>query len=179
MSYSCRATLASCPPTDSPPPPCLPSRPLQVLALRDEHIRVLQDEQQVFDLGQHYLQASSQKLLPAASGAVGGGANALMLTSGAPGSALMAGGSMGVLTTRWVGWVRTRLPAGMMGREGGAAALGAHACLLPGRGGARLRTHALLGWVPPSLLCAPPSSHASRRLCAPRPTPARAARSRR
>jgi hypothetical protein len=30
----------------------------KVLALRDEHIRVLQDEQQVFDLGAHYLQHS-------------------------------------------------------------------------------------------------------------------------
>ncbi|KAH7622563.1 hypothetical protein Ndes2526B_g03397 [Nannochloris sp. 'desiccata'] len=41
----------------------------KVLALRDEHIRVLQDEQHVFDLGSHYLQqqaigaASQQKML--------------------------------------------------------------------------------------------------------------------
>ncbi|GAB4819372.1 hypothetical protein N2152v2_006418 [Parachlorella kessleri] len=35
----------------------------KVLALRDEHIRVLQDEQQVFDLGNHYLQASGQKMI--------------------------------------------------------------------------------------------------------------------
>lgn len=41
----------------------------KVLALRDEHIRLLQDEQQVFDLGSHYLQqgsvTSGQKLLGA------------------------------------------------------------------------------------------------------------------
>lgn len=35
----------------------------KVLALRDEHIRVLQDEQHVFDLGNHYLQTSNPKLL--------------------------------------------------------------------------------------------------------------------
>lgn len=43
----------------------------KVLALRDEHIRVLQDEQQVFDLGSHFLQNSAPcgapKLLPGRS----------------------------------------------------------------------------------------------------------------
>ncbi|KAI3437838.1 hypothetical protein D9Q98_000284 [Chlorella vulgaris] len=47
----------------------------KVLALRDEHIRMLQDEQQVFDLGNHYLQSSNQKLLTGGSSAV----NALAL----------------------------------------------------------------------------------------------------
>lgn len=54
--------------------------PMQVLALRDEHIRLLQDEQQVFDLGNHYLQSSSQKLLT--GGAAGGGALTLGITAG-------------------------------------------------------------------------------------------------
>jgi hypothetical protein len=52
----------------------------KVLALRDEHIRMLQDEQQVFDLGNHYLQSSSQKLLT--GGAAGAGALTLGTTAG-------------------------------------------------------------------------------------------------
>lgn len=47
----------------------------KVLALRDEHIRMLQDEQQVFDLGSHYLQ--QQK-------ALAGSEHPKLLTAGAP-----------------------------------------------------------------------------------------------
>eukprot|EP00887_Chlorella_sp_A99_P007855 scaffold20.g7855.t1 len=78
----------------------------KVLALRDEHIRVLQDEQQVFDLGQHYLQASSQKLLPAPAG---GSSASLMLTAG-PGGALVGGGPVGAMTTSEIKAVKS-MPA--------------------------------------------------------------------
>jgi hypothetical protein len=51
----------------------------KVLTLRDEHIRVLQDEQQVFDLGSQYLQHGA--------GGGGGGGGQKLLTGGA-GSAI-------------------------------------------------------------------------------------------
>lgn len=81
-----------------------------MLALRDEHIRVLQDEQQVFDLGQHYLQASSQKLLPAPGGAGGGTPSGPLMLTGGPGGALVAGSAAGVLTTHEIKAVKT-MPA--------------------------------------------------------------------
>lgn len=77
----------------------------KVLALRDEHIRVLQDEQHVFDLGNHYLQTSNPKLLveggrapalltyaPGAGEGEAPGEGALALTGGGGGGALQAGG---------------------------------------------------------------------------------------
>lgn len=40
----------------------------KVLSLRDEHIRVLQDEQQVFDLGSHFTQSNSLRLTAVSAG---------------------------------------------------------------------------------------------------------------
>ena len=54
----------------------------KVLALRDEHIRVLQDEQQVFDLGSSYAHAAASGPKLIAGGAGGGAGGALMLGMG-------------------------------------------------------------------------------------------------
>ncbi|KAL4451855.1 hypothetical protein ABPG75_007517 [Micractinium tetrahymenae] len=73
----------------------------KVLALRDEHIRMLQDEQQVFDLGSHYLQTSSQKLI------TGGAAGA---------SALTLGTTAGPLTTAEIKAVKAMPSEAVIGR---------------------------------------------------------------
>uniref|UniRef100_A0A1D1ZS83 BZIP domain-containing protein n=1 Tax=Auxenochlorella protothecoides TaxID=3075 RepID=A0A1D1ZS83_AUXPR len=72
----------------------------KVLALRDEHIRVLQDEQHVFDLGNHHLQTSNPKLLgpgPAAPAMLGygaGGGGSGLQGGGLPGSGQGAGSQL-------------------------------------------------------------------------------------
>lgn len=87
----------------------------KVLALRDEHIRVLQDEQQVFDLGNHYLVGSAPKLLTG-SGAVAalegpessGGGGALMAVPSRGASEIRAVKSMPaeLVVSRWKETVR-------------------------------------------------------------------------
>ncbi|KAL4424884.1 hypothetical protein ABPG77_002107 [Micractinium sp. CCAP 211/92] len=72
----------------------------KVLALRDEHIRMLQDEQQVFDLGSHYLQTSGQKLI----------------TGGAATNALMLGTTAGPLTTSEIKAVKAMPSEAVIGR---------------------------------------------------------------
>lgn len=61
----------------------------KVLALRDEHIRMLQDEQQVFDVGNHYLAP------PAGALGASGGRSGALVALGAGGGAAGAAGAQG------------------------------------------------------------------------------------